>query len=59
MPLPVQLRISTGSVNESPSPSLQIGEPENPQQQSFRARLSAKLKLVLEWMQERLFFFIR
>jgi len=54
----VQLRIASGSVAKTPPLPLQAGEPETPPQ-SFRARLGAKFKLVLEWMQERLFFFIR
>jgi hypothetical protein len=39
-----------------PAPELiEAGSPK----QSFRARLGAKFKSMLEWMRERLFFFLR
>lgn len=62
----MQIRVVTGSVIETPTTLIQVNESnqlvdeaEKIPPQSFRVRLGAKLKLVLEWMQERLFFFIR
>jgi hypothetical protein len=46
----------TGSVTQT-SPSV-IEVWESPRQ-SFRARLGAKFKSMLEWMRERLSFFLR
>ncbi|HEV2668110.1 MAG TPA: hypothetical protein VG324_24555 [Blastocatellia bacterium] len=43
---------------ESPAPAPEFIKAEPPKQ-SFRARLGAKFKLMLEWMRERLFFFLR
>jgi len=57
-PLPVRLRVATGSEPHPTPHATEAGGPASPPQ-GFRARLGAKLKLVLEWMQERLFFFIR
>jgi len=54
---PAPLRLMTGGVCMAP-PALELVEAEPPKQ-SFRARLSAKFKSMLEWMRERLFSFLR
>jgi len=56
MRLPVRSRAGAGNPLEATPSAVQAGATTP---QSFRARLGAKLKLVLEWMRERLFFFIR
>jgi hypothetical protein len=43
---------------ESPAPTLEVIKAESPKQ-SFRARLGAKFKSMVEWIWERLFFFLR
>jgi hypothetical protein len=43
---------------ESPAPALEFTQAEPPKQ-SFRARLGAKFKSMLEWMRELLFSFLR
>jgi len=48
----------TGDAMRTPPPAPELIEAESPKQ-SFRARLSAKFKSMLEWMWERLFFFLR
>jgi hypothetical protein len=48
----------TGSAMQTPPPVIEAGEAES-RTQSFRARLGAKFKSVLEWMRERLSFFLR
>jgi hypothetical protein len=48
----------TGGAMREPPPAPELIEAESPPQ-SFRARLSAKFKTMLEWMWERLFFFLR
>jgi len=48
----------TGAVMRTPPPASELIEAESPKQ-SFRSRLGAKFKSVLEWMRERLFFFLR
>jgi hypothetical protein len=46
----------TGAMRTPPAP--EFIEAETPKQ-SFRARLGAKFKSILEWMRERLFTFLR
>jgi hypothetical protein len=48
----------TGSATKPPSPVIEAGEVES-RMQGFRARLGAKFKSMLEWMRERLFFFLQ
>jgi hypothetical protein len=48
----------TGSNTQTPPPMIEAGEAES-KTQGLRARLGAKFKSVLEWMRERLFFFLR
>jgi len=48
----------TGAVMQTPPPASELIEAKSPKQ-SFRARLGAKFKSMLEWMRERLFFFLR
>lgn len=56
--LPVRLRAATGSKLDITPQAAKVSDVQSPPQ-GFRAGLGAKLKLVLEWMRERLFFFIR
>jgi hypothetical protein len=46
----------TGGAMRTPTPEPVEAEPPK---QSFRARLGAKFQSILEWMRERLFFFLR
>jgi hypothetical protein len=48
----------TGGATRTPPPAPELIEAKSPNQ-SFRARLGAKVKSMLEWMRERLFFFLR
>jgi hypothetical protein len=48
----------TGGATRTPPPAPELVRAESPKQ-SFRARLGAKVKSMLEWMRERLFFFLR
>jgi hypothetical protein len=48
----------TGGATRTPPPAPELIEAKSPNQ-SFRARLVAKVKSMLEWMRERLFFFLR
>jgi len=48
----------TGDLIQTPPLAPELIEAESPRP-SFRARLSAKLKSMVEWMWERLFFFLR
>jgi len=48
--------MTSGAMQTPPAPEL-VGA-ESPKQ-SFRARLGVKFKSMLEWMRERLFFFLR
>jgi hypothetical protein len=54
---PAPLRVMTGGVCMAPL-APEFIEAESPKQ-SFRARLGAKFKSVLEWMWEQLFSFLR
>jgi hypothetical protein len=47
-----------GGATRTLPPALELIEAESPKQ-SFRARLGAKVKSMLEWMREQLFLFIR
>jgi hypothetical protein len=47
-----------GALRTRTPPAPELVEAEPPRQ-SFRARLGAKFKSMLEWMRERLFFFLR
>jgi hypothetical protein len=47
-----------GAAARTPPPAPEIIEAKSPNQ-SFRARLGAKVKSMLEWMREQLFFFLR
>jgi len=55
---PAPPRVMTGDIVQTPPPAPEFIEAESPKR-SFRARLSAKFKSMLEWMWERLFFFLR
>jgi hypothetical protein len=55
---PMRLRITTGGATQTPTSAPELIETESPKQ-SFRARLSAKFKSMLEWMRERWFSFLR
>jgi len=55
---PAPLRVMSGDLIPTPLPALELIEAESPNQ-SFRARLSARFKSMLEWMWERLFSFLR
>jgi hypothetical protein len=46
----------TGSATQTPPAVIEVGESPR---QSFRARLGAKVKSMLEWMWERLSFFLQ
>jgi hypothetical protein len=48
----------TGAAARTPPPAPELIEAESPYQ-SFRGRLGAKVKSMLEWMREQLFFFLR
>jgi hypothetical protein len=54
---PGPLCVMTGAML-TPPPAPEFIEAEPPKQ-SFRARLGAKFKSILEWMRERLFTFLR
>jgi hypothetical protein len=47
-----------GGATRTPPPAPELIEAKSPNQ-SFRARLGAKVKSMLEWMREQLFFFLR
>jgi hypothetical protein len=55
---PMRLRITTGGATQTPPSAPELIETESPKR-SFRARLSAKFKSMLEWVRERLFLFLR
>jgi hypothetical protein len=48
----------TAGATRTPPPAPELIEAKSPYQ-SFRARLGAKVKSMLEWMREQLFFFLR
>jgi hypothetical protein len=52
------LRVTTGSSNQITPLVIEKIEAES-RNSSFRARLGAKFKVLLAWMQERLSFFFR
>jgi len=54
---PALLRVMTGGAYMAP-PALELVGAEPPKQ-SFRARLGAKFKSMLNWMREQLFSFLR
>jgi hypothetical protein len=47
-----------GGARRTPPPAPELIEAKSPNQ-SFRARLGAKVKSMLEWMRDQLFFFLR
>jgi len=55
-PPPGPSRVMNVAMRASPAPEFIEAEPPK---QSFRARLGAKFKSILEWMRERLFTFLR
>jgi hypothetical protein len=55
---PMRFRITTGGDTQTPPSAPELIETESPKQ-SFRARLGAKFKSMLEWVRERLFSFLR
>jgi hypothetical protein len=48
----------TGGAARTLPPAPELIEAKSPNQ-SFRARLGAKVRSMLEWMREQLFFFLR
>jgi hypothetical protein len=50
------MRVETGGATQTTPPAIGIAEPPV---KGFCARLGAKFKLILGWIQERLFFFLR
>jgi hypothetical protein len=55
---PAPLRVMTGGDMRTPPLAPALVKAELPKR-SFRARLSAKFKSMLEWMRERLFLLLR
>jgi len=59
-PLPAPTNVTAGGATRTTAPAIEIAESPG---KSFWARLGAKLKYALEWtlewMRERLFFFLR
>jgi hypothetical protein len=56
--MPAPARVMTDGAMRMPRPAPELVEAEPPKR-GFRARLGAKFKSMLEWMRERLFFFLR